>query len=78
MPSALCYKQIAIDQWSEHFCLVNPTCLVENEDEASAAAEADFQEAFATKPGAGGEIEIAECLKRKGYVAVDGYRRARD
>ena len=40
MPSALCYEQIAVGQWSEYFCLVNPTCQVENEDEASATAEA--------------------------------------
>jgi len=78
MPSAICYEQIAADQWSEHFCLVNPTCRVEDEDEASATAEADFREAFATKTRAGGDIEIAEYLKRKGYVTVDGFRRARD
>ncbi len=76
MPSALCYEQIAVGQWSEYFCLVNPTCQVENEDEASATAEADFREVFATKAGAGGEIEIAEHLKRKGYMKVDGFRRA--
>ncbi len=78
MPSALCYEQIAAGQWSEHFCLVNPTCRVESEDEASAMAEADFREAFSTKTRAGGEIGIAEDLKRKGYVTVDGFRRAGD
>src|SRR6187402_3135184 len=71
MPSAICYEQIDGGQWSEHFCLVNPTCRVENEDEASAAAEADFREAFATKTRGGSDIEIAEHLKRKGYVTVD-------
>lgn len=78
MPSAICYEQIVAGQWNEHFCLVNPTCRVEDEDEASATAEADFREAFAAKTHAGGDSEIAEYLKRKGYVTVDGFRRARD
>jgi hypothetical protein len=78
MPSAICYEQIATGQGSECFCLVNPTCRVEDEDEASAKAEADFREAFAAKARAGGDSEIAEYLKRKGYVIVDGFRRARD
>ena len=78
MPSAICYEQIAGGHWSEHFCLVNPTCRVENEEEASAMAAADFREAFATMTRPGGDIEIAEYLKRKGYVRVDGFRRAGD
>lgn len=78
MPSAICYEQIAAGQWSEYFCLVNPTCRLEDQDEASATAEADFREAFAAKTQAGGDSEIAEYLKRKGYVRVDEFRRARD
>ena len=78
MPSAICYEQIAPGQWSEHFCLVNPTCRVDDEDEASATAEADLREAFAAKTRAGEDTELAVYLKKKGYVTVDGFRRARD
>src|ERR1043165_2917198 len=43
MPSALCYRQAAAEQWVEHFCLVNPTCVESTEDAAYAAAEADLR-----------------------------------
>src|SRR5438105_3511102 len=49
MPSAICYEQTSPGQWSEHFCLVNPTFRADDEDEASAVAEADLREAFAIK-----------------------------
>ncbi len=78
MPSTICYAQIGEGQWIEHFCLVNPSCRVETEDEASAAAAADLKGAFAIKAGGGGDREMAEYLKRRGYVTVDGFRRAVD
>ena len=76
MPSAICYEQISPGQWIDHFCLVNPTHCFANEDEASATAEADLQEAFDAKKRAGQDSELALCLKKKGYVTVDGFRRA--
>ena len=78
MPSAICYEQIAPGQWSEHFCLVNPTHPVDDEDEASAIAEADFREAFAAKVRTGEDTQLAVHLKKKGYVTLDGFRIARD
>jgi len=78
MPSAICYEQIAPGKWSEHFCLVNLTCHVDDEDEASAVAEADLHEASAVKTRAGLDSAFALYLKKKGYVKVDGFRRAKD
>ena len=78
MPSAICYEQTAPGQWREHFCLVNPECHMDEEDAASATAEADLQEAFAAKNLAGTDSELALSLVKKGYVKVDGFRRAKD
>ena len=78
MPSAICYEQVAPDKWREHFCLVNPTRIVDQEDEASATAEADLREASDAKKRSGQDSEFALSLRKKGYVTVDGFRRARD
>jgi hypothetical protein len=78
MPSALCYEQTQPGEWSEHFCLVNPTRCFEDEDDASKSAEADLSEAFAIKTRTGSDAELALFLKTKGYVRADGFRRASD
>ncbi len=78
MPSAICYEQVSPGEWSEHFCLVNPTACFEQEDDASKAAEAELNEAFAIKSRSGSDAELALFLKSKGYVRVDGFRRATD
>ena len=78
MPSAICFEQANAGEWREHFCLVNPTCCFEDEDRASAAAEADLQGAFALKTRSGSDGEFALFLKSRGYVRVDGFREARD
>jgi hypothetical protein len=78
IPSAICYAQVRPGEWSEHFCLVNPTCCFDNEIDASETAEADLNEAFAVKNRTGSDSEFALCLKRKGYFKADGFRRARD
>lgn len=51
---------------------------MDDEDAASARAEADLQEASAAKNLAGSDSELALSLVRKGYVKVDGFRRAID
>jgi hypothetical protein len=76
MPSALCYQRASAEQWIEHFCLVNPTCHVTTEEEASAAAKEDLDGAFAVKAHGGSDKEVAEFLRSKGYVNVDGFQRA--
>ena len=78
MPSILCYRQTAVDQWKEHFCLVNPECRLATEDEASSIATADLNAAFQTKNEGGSDGDFALVLRNKGYVNVEGYRRAID
>lgn len=74
VPSAICYEQIAPDEWKEHFCLVNPTESFDNEDYASTRSKDDLDEAFAL----GSDASLAACLKDKGYVKVEDFRRAQD
>ncbi len=76
MPSALCYEQVAPGQWKEHFCLVNPACCLACEDEASARAKADLDEAFAAQSRGGTDREVAMILRNRGYQQVEDFRRA--
>lgn len=78
MPSAICHEQIARGEWREHFCLVNPTSLFDNEDEACARAEADLEVAAVAKSSGGTDAHFAGSLRDKGYVTLDGFRPARD
>ena len=78
IPSAICYEQIAPDKWRDHFCLVNPTQFFDAEDEASAQAEADLNDAGALKSAGGSDADFAMSLKQKGYVKVEDFQRAKD
>jgi hypothetical protein len=67
------------DQWTEHFCLVNLGCQVETEDEAAKRAAEDLIAADESRmQGGGTDAEFALSLKSKGYLIVDGFKRARD
>jgi hypothetical protein len=74
MPSAMCYEQIAPDEWREYFCLVNPEQLVASEDDASEAAEQDLAVAFAIKSRGGSDEELASILRDRGYVSMSEFR----
>lgn len=78
MPSALCYEQVAPGQWDEHFCLVNPACCFEQEEQACNLAKADLNEAAAAKSADGSNAAFALVLKDKGYIKLDQFRRAID
>ena len=78
MPSALCYQQTTDARWVDHFCLVNPACHTNTEEEASAIAEADLKGAFEIKSQGGSDIQVADYLRSKGYVNVEGFQRAND
>ncbi len=49
-----------------------------SEDKATAIATGDLDEAFQLKAKSGLDGDVAECLRRKGYVKVDDFRRAVD
>jgi hypothetical protein len=57
---------------------VNPACCLDDEDEASAIAEADLTEAAAAKRREGSDGAFATVLKKKGYVSVDDFQKAVD
>ncbi len=78
MPSAICHEQTSPGNWSEHFCLVNPTALFDDEDEAATQAEADLNAAAAAKAAGGTDAAFAMSLKEKGYIQLDDFRHARD
>jgi hypothetical protein len=78
VPSAICYEQIAPGRWNDCFCLVKPTCHMRSEDEASSVAETDLAEAFALRSQGGSDQDVAGFLRGKGYVRVDGFRRAEE
>lgn len=78
MPSTICHEQIGPGEWREHFCLVNPTALFDDEDEASERAEADLNAAAAAKSAGGSDADFAMTLRDQGYVQLDGFRRAQD
>ena len=78
MPSAICYRQAAHEQWVEHFCLVRRTPVMTTADEASAVAEADIEAALEVKQQGGSDRDVAEYLRVRGYVRVEDFRRATD
>ena len=78
MPSALCYQQTTDSRWVEHFCLVNPACHGNTEEQAAAIAEADLKGAFEIKSQGGSDSKVADFLRSKGYLNVEGFQRAVD
>ena len=78
VPSAICYEQIAPDEWRDHFCLVNPAHCFDEEDDASAHAQSDLNAATALKSAGGSDADFAMSLKDKGYVKVEDFQRAKD
>ncbi len=77
MPSAICHEQIALGEWREHFCLVNPSELFDKEDDATGRAEIDLG-AAAAKASGGTDADFAMSLRGRGYVKLDDFRHARD
>ena len=72
MPSAICHEQITPGEWREHFCLVNPTALFDEEEDAITCAETDLN---AAKSSEGADIDFAMSLRDKGYVKLDDFHR---
>ena len=60
MPSILCYKETGPELWVEHFCLVKPDAVFDEEDSASETAEKHLAEARALMD-AGGSIRTSRC-----------------
>ena len=67
MPSSLCYKEIALDKWTEPFCLVKPDVCLGDEADATAIAKEDLASASFMQAKADGDPrEFALSLRREG------------
>jgi hypothetical protein len=78
MPSILCQRRVSASGWCDHFVLANPQSAHDDEDAAVAVAESDLADAFAAKRRVGTDAALAMSLKSKGYLNIDGFRRAED
>jgi hypothetical protein len=75
-PSILCYKRTGPDSWTEHFCLVNPTVIYEDEDHASAVARHRLDRAFSIAEERPDRFAMA--LKSFGFKSVTDFKMAKD
>jgi len=73
MPSILCYKQLASESWTEHFCLAKPDAIQSSEDEAVVIAEQHLANAHALKADGGSIQDFALSLRHAGYKNVTGF-----
>lgn len=74
LPSILCKKRVSETDWCDHFVLANPTVSHNDHDAAVAQAETDLAEAFAAKQNSGTDVDLATCLKNKGYTSITGFK----
>jgi len=74
VPSILCYKETAPDSWVEHFCLVKPDVVFDEEDSASEAAEIHLAEARAVVDAGGSPQDFALSFRHEGYKSVSDFR----
>lgn len=78
MPSILCYQETGPDSWVEHFCLVKPDAIFDQEDSASEAAAKHLAEARAVMDAGGSIQDFALSLRHEGYKSVSDFRVMRD
>ena len=78
MPSILCYKETGPDSWVEHFCLVKPDAMFDDEDSASQTAEKHLAEARALMDAGGSIQDFALSLRHEGYKNISDFRIVKD
>jgi len=77
-PSILCYKETGSGSWVEHFCLVKPDAIFDEEDSASETAAKHLAEAHALMDAGGSIHDFALSLRHEGYKNVSDFRIVRD
>ena len=77
-PSILCYKETGPDSWVEHFCLVKPDAIFDEEDSASEIARKHLEGAHALMDAGGSIQDFALSLRHEGYKDVSDFRIVRD
>ena len=78
MPSILCYKETGPDSWVEHFCLVKPDAIFDDEGIASQTAEKHLAEARALVDAGGSIQDFALSLRHQGYKNISDFRIVKD
>ncbi len=78
MPSIFCYKEQSGESWSEHFCLVKPDTVLNNENEAVTLAEQHLANAHSFKANGGSIPDFALSLRHEGYKNVTDFKIIRD
>ena len=73
MPAIICYKELKSNSWKEHFCLVKPDDILNDEDTASSVAEKHLAAAQAIIATGGGPEDFAK-LRHEGYKNVTDFR----
>ena len=74
MPSILCYQQLEAGLYTEHFCLVKPDAVFEDEDAASAMAEKHIEAADVAQADVGSPQDFALSLRHAGYKSISDFR----
>jgi hypothetical protein len=74
MPSIICYKELKSNSWKEHFCLVKPDVILNDENTASSIAKKHLAAAQAIIAAGGGPQDFALKLRHEGYKNVTDFR----
>lgn len=74
MPSILCYQEQGPNSWVEHFGLVKPDAIFDEEDSSCEAARNDLAKARAAMDAGGSIHDFALLLRHGGYKSVSGFR----
>jgi len=78
MPSIICYKELKPNSWKEHFCLVKPDAIFNDETTASSTAERHLETAQAIIATGGSPQDFALKLRHEGYKNVTDFRVVND
>ena len=73
MPSILCYQQLEADRYTEHFCVVKPDVVLEDEG-AAAMVATHLEAANATRADVGSPHDFALSLRHEGYKNLADFR----
>ncbi len=73
LPSIICYKELKPNSWKEHFCLVKPDAILNDENAASSIAEKHLAPAQAIFAAGGGPQIFALSLRHEGYKNVTDF-----
>ena len=73
LPSIISYKELKPNSWKEHFCLVKPDAILNDENAASSIAEKHLTAAQAIIAAGGGPQDFALSLRHEGYKNVTDF-----